>query len=180
MKHYSIKTYLSSPETPPVWVEHVGRRTKPEEPHTHDCMEIMYIRSGAACCSINDRHYPVLRGDFYVFAPGDRHEFSISGGLSHDTLLFSLELFQEDEKQILLQNPVFQHWCTPGDISGKKLSFPLTAAAALDEMFDELSMDELQASILEIKKKQRERKFKECKRRVLEKNKEALIDLSDR
>ena len=37
------------------------------------------------------------------------------------------------------------------------------------EMFDELSMDELQASILEIKKKQRERKFKECKRRVLEK-----------
>ena len=48
------------------------------------------------------------------------------------------------------------------------------------EMFDELSMDELQASILEIKKKQRERKFKECKRRVLEKNKEALIDLSDR
>ena len=141
MKHYSIKTYLSSPETPPVWVEHVGRRTRPEEPHTHDCMEIMYIRSGAACCSINDRHYPVLRGDFYVFAPGDRHEFSISGCLSHDTLLFSLELFQEEEKRILLQNPVFQHWCTPGDISGKKLSFPLTAAAALDEMFDELSLE---------------------------------------
>ncbi len=141
MKHYSIKTYLNPPDAPPVWVEHVGRRTRPEEPHTHDCMEIMYIRSGAACCSINDRHYPVLRGDFYVFAPGDRHEFSISGVLSYDTLLFSLELFQEEEKQLLLQNPIFQHWCTPGGPGGKKLSFPLAAAALLDEMFDELSLE---------------------------------------
>lgn len=138
MKNYTIKDYITSENAPPVWVEHVKRRTRPEEAHTHDCMEIMYIRSGAACCCINNRHYPVLRGDFYVFAPGDTHEFSISGDLSHDTLLFSPDIFEEEEKSILLQNTVFKHWCTPGDLKEKKLSFPLAAAAELDVMFDEL------------------------------------------
>lgn len=139
MKHYSIKNYVKNEEAPPVWVEHVKRRTKPEEAHTHDCMEIMYIRSGAACCYINNRHYPVLRGDFYVFAPGDTHEFSISGNLSHDTLLFSPDILGKEEQEILLTNAVFKHWCTPGDLKEKKLSFPLAAAAELDTMFDELA-----------------------------------------
>lgn len=139
MKHYSIKNYVKNEEAPPVWVEHVKRRTRPEEAHTHDCMEIMYIRSGAACCYINNRHYPVLRGDFYVFAPGDTHEFSISGNLSHDTLLFSPDILGKEEQEILLKNAVFKHWCTPGDLKEKKLSFPLAAAAELDTMFDELA-----------------------------------------
>lgn len=141
MKSYSIKSYVKNEDAPPVWVEHVKRRTKPEEAHTHDCMEIMYIRSGAACCYINDRHYPVLRGDFYVFAPGDTHEFSISGGLSHDTLLFTPGLFETGEWEMLRQNTVFKHWCTPGDLKEKKLSFPLAAAAELDTMFDELAAE---------------------------------------
>lgn len=141
MKHYSIKNYLDPAEVPPIWLEHVKRRIKPEAPHTHDCMEFMYIRSGAACCYINNRHYPVLRGDLYVLAPGDTHEFSISGGLSHDTLLFSPELFSEDEKKILQRNPFYQHWCTPGDLKEKKLSFPLAAAAELDRMFNELAAE---------------------------------------
>ena len=141
MKHYTIKDYVKPEGAPPVWVEHVKRRTKPEEAHTHDCMEIMYIRSGAACCYINNRHYPVLRGDFYVFAPGDTHEFSISGGLSHDTLLFSPGLFEKNELEMLQQNTMFTHWCTPGDLKEKKLSFPLAAAAELDAMFDELAAE---------------------------------------
>ena len=116
-------------------------RSKPEAPHTHDCMEIMYIRSGAACCCINNCHYPVVRGDIYVLAPGDIHEFFISGKLSHDTLLFSMELFSAEEKENLLTHPVFHHWILSGNQPEKKLSIPLTATAKLDQMFDDLALE---------------------------------------
>ncbi|MBQ7206697.1 MAG: helix-turn-helix domain-containing protein [Lentisphaeria bacterium] len=141
MKHYCISAYLRPPDAPPVWVEHVFRRTKPEPSHTHDCMELMYIRGGAACCRVNDRHYPVVRGDVYAFSPGDVHSFSISGPLSYDTLLFSMELFSPEERAELLGNPLFSCWCRPGSFREKKLSFPVAAAGGLDAAFDELAAE---------------------------------------
>ena len=139
MKHYKIDSYLRPPGAPPVWVEHMIRRTKPEPSHTHDCMELMYIRGGAACCRINDRHYPVVRGDIYAFAPGDVHEFSISGPLTYDTLLFSMDIFTGEEREQFMGNALFVRWCSPGSFREKKLTLPVAAADKLDAAFDELA-----------------------------------------
>jgi AraC-like DNA-binding protein len=139
MKHYEIESYLRPPDAPPVWVEHLIRRTKPEPAHTHDCMELMYIRGGAACCRINDRHYPVVRGDIYAFAPGDVHEFSISAPLTYDTLLFSMDIFSEEERRQFIENAVFSRWCRPGSCREKKLTLPVAAADKLDAACDELA-----------------------------------------
>jgi len=139
MKHYEISSYLRPPDAPPVWVEHLVRRTKPEPAHTHDCMELMYIRGGAACCRINDRHYPVVRGDIYAFAPGDVHEFSISAPLTYDTLLFSMDIFSEEERGQFMENAMFSRWCRPGSFREKKLTLPVAAADKLDSSCDELA-----------------------------------------
>ena len=105
VKTYEIDTYLRRKDALPIWSEHIASRIRREPEHMHNCMEIMYIRSGAACCKVNRCLYPVTRGDFYVFAPGDVHAFSISGGLSFDNLLFSMELFSEAELKKLPSKP---------------------------------------------------------------------------
>ena len=141
MKLYHLDYYLRPEGTVPLWIECEKKRVKPEPPHSHNCMEIMHIRSGAACCRINERHYPAVRGDLYVFAPGDVHAFTISGHLTYDTLLFSASLFSEEEIKKLQENRIFASWCTPGDFKEKKLSIPPGDAGTLDNMCDELAAE---------------------------------------
>lgn len=141
MKLYKISTYLRSKNAIPVWSEHISGRIRREAIHTHNCFEIMYIRSGAACCRLNDRLYPATRGDLYVFAPGDVHAFSISGELSFDNLLFSMELFSNEELEELQKNRIFKAWSIPGDCPEKKLSVSISSAVELDNAFDELSSE---------------------------------------
>lgn len=138
MYHYQISTYLPSPDALPVWAEHISGRIKRESNHTHDCFEIMYIRSGAACCQVNNRLYPVTRGDMYIFAPGDVHAFSISGELNFDNLLFSMELFSDAEIAELKKFRLFNSWSSPGDSPEKKLSVTPSDIGELDNAFDEL------------------------------------------
>ena len=147
MKLYQIKTYLRSPDAPPIYAEQVVNRIRPEPFHTHNCVEIMYIRSGSACCRVNDRLYPVTRGDIYAFAPGDIHAFSISGQLTFDNLLFSLELFTEAEIAQLQEYKIFKHWSTAGDYPEKKLSLAISDVIEIDHAFDELG-SEIQAAPL--------------------------------
>ena len=129
MKLYKISTYLRSKNAIPVWSEHISGRIRREAIHTHNCFEIMYIRSGSACCRLNDRLYPATRGDLYVFAPGDVHAFSISGELSFDNLLFSMELFSNEELEELQKNRIFKAWSIPGDCPEKKLSVSISSAS---------------------------------------------------
>lgn len=138
---YKISTYLRSENAVPIWSEYIKNRVKPEAIHTHNCIEIMHIRSGAACCRANDRIYPVTRGDIYVFAPDDIHAFSISGQLTFDNLLFSPELFSPEEIAELQENKIFNAWCTPGNFPEKKLSLPITSAEEFDHAFDELNFE---------------------------------------
>lgn len=141
MQEFSIKDLVMPPEAVPVWVVKSQRRLRPQPPHTHDCMEIMFIRSGVASCRINNCRYPVVRGDFYVFTPGDIHAFSISGELTYDTLLFSMDIFTENERKFLADDPIFSKWSKPGNISEKKLNFYLDTIDKLEELFDELSAE---------------------------------------
>lgn len=141
MKLYQLSTYIRSPEAPPIWCEHISGRIRREPLHTHNCFEIMYIRSGAACCRLNDRLYPVTRGDMYIFAPGDRHAFSIAGELSFDNLLFSADLFSPEDTEELQKNRIFTVWSIPGDCPEKKLSVNIAFANELDNAFDELTFE---------------------------------------
>ena len=106
MKIYHIGDFVNTAEALPLWVLQEKNRTRAEAPHQHDCIEIMYIEKGAGRCIMNRTCYPVLRGDFFIFRPGDVHEFVPSSPLSYYNLLFSGELFSPEEKKVLAAHPL--------------------------------------------------------------------------
>lgn len=139
MKIYHINDFVNSAETWPVWALYEKDRIRAEEPHQHDCMEIMYIEKGAGCCIMNQIRYPVLRGDFFIFRPGDVHEFIPASPISYYNLLFSDELFTPEEKGIIETHPLLMQWRTGKAPNRGKINVQLSQAAKVEAMFSELA-----------------------------------------
>ena len=139
MKIYHLSDFVNSAEAWPIWVLYEKKRTRAEGPHRHDCMEIMYIEKGAGCCIMNRTRYPVLRGDLFMFRPGDVHEFIPASPLSYYNLLFSDELFFPEEKEIIESHPLLVQWQNEQAPNRGKISVPLALAAKVEEMFSELA-----------------------------------------
>ena len=138
MKTYHISDFIKSPEDWPIWVFHEEKRGYAEEPHQHDCTEIMYIEKGAGCCIINQTRYPVLRGDFFLLRPGDVHEFIPVIPFSYYNVLFSGELFTAEEKEILKSHPWLMQRQTGQGSSLEKINVPVTQAVKVEPMLSEL------------------------------------------
>ena len=139
MKIYHISDFVNTAKSLPIWVLHEKDRIRSEEPHQHDCMEIMYIEKGAGCCIMNQTCYPVLRGDIFFFHPGDVHEFIPASPLSYYNLLFSDELFFPEEMKIIETQPLLMQWRTEQGTNRGKINIPLAQAAKVEEMFSELA-----------------------------------------
>ena len=139
MKIYHIRDFVNSAEAWPVWVLYENKRTLGEEPHQHDCMEIMYIEKGAGCCIMNKTRYPVLRGDLFIFRPGDVHEFIPASPLSYYNLLFSNELFNPEEKKIIESHPLLVQWRDGKERNRGKINIPLAQTVKVEAMFSELA-----------------------------------------
>ena len=139
MKIYHIGDFVNAAESLPLWVLQEKNRTRAEAPHQHDCMEIMYIEKGAGRCIMNRTCYPVLRGDFFIFRPGDVHEFIPASPLSYYNLLFSDELFSREEKELISSHPLLSQWRTGENPDREKINVPLAQAVKVEEMFRELT-----------------------------------------
>ena len=73
--------------------------------HCHDFYELVYVRRGGGVHVIQDRPYAMLRGDFYLMRPDDRHHYRSDGELEIVNLLFRPDLFPADEWESLLELP---------------------------------------------------------------------------
>lgn len=74
--------------------------------HCHDFYELVYIRHGGGVHVIDGHPYPMLRGDFYLMHPDDRHGYrDAERGSAIVNLLFQPELFHPDEWNELCAHP---------------------------------------------------------------------------
>ena len=140
MKIYHIRDLVKPAGAVPIWAMFEKKRTAPEESHRHDCIEIMYIKNGAGCCIMNQTRYPVLRGDFFIFHPGDIHSFIPASPLSYYNLLYSGDFFSPEEKELIESCPMMQLGNGEG-ANRRKINIPLAEAVKVEEMFSELEME---------------------------------------
>jgi AraC-like DNA-binding protein len=92
----------------------------PEEPHTHDCYELVYVLRGSGLHLIDDRTYPILAGDCYLMRPGDVHRYA-SQRMRIFNVLFTEALFAREEWRQLATLPGLSPFLTE-DVHRHKLS----------------------------------------------------------
>jgi len=95
---YEIKNYQTTGLPLAAWQERPSRLY--QEPHVHDCREMVVVRTGTGWCAVNGRRFPMLRGDLYVFSPQDLHEFTNTPGMRFYNLMFSDSLFSAEEAEL--------------------------------------------------------------------------------
>jgi|GEM_PF-1296299 AraC-like DNA-binding protein len=112
MKRFSLQTYQTGELPLMVWLcrEKIFWQSK----HQHDCYEIMFIGSGSGVCRINDRIYPLLRGDFYAMTPSDVHSFRIESGCEYYNIMFDRSLFSDGEWDEFSRFARFREWFGEG------------------------------------------------------------------
>ena len=137
MKTFHLTNYTRTKMPLAVWLE--TPRIQRQERHTQDCMEIMFICSGSGCCRVNDRHFPMVRGDFYVMTPEDTHEFTVEKHLSFYNAIFQKEIFTPDELSLLETFPLFRKWSFPGNADEKKITYSINYADRLEVMLRDIS-----------------------------------------
>ena len=68
------------------------------EPHDHDFYELVYVRRGGGVHVINDRPFPMLRGDLYCLHPQDLHAYRDSSeDASIINVIFQAPLFTDSQ-----------------------------------------------------------------------------------
>ncbi len=61
----------------------------PEQIHSHDFIELVYVRDGRATQCVDDATYEVGRGDVLFISLGSRHSFTPHGSFSYVNICFS-------------------------------------------------------------------------------------------
>ena len=93
---------------------------EPMAEHTHDFIEIVYVRAGSATEQVNDATYEVSRGDFTFINYGSIHKFTPHGSFSYTNLCFDPETLGEgiitpENAFALLQRTAFEEIRREGD-----------------------------------------------------------------
>ncbi len=68
-------------------------------PHWHDAMEIIYIKKGSGCVTVNLRAYPVTAGSIVLVAPGRLHAIdgAPGGRMEYENIIFSLDILDTQQ-----------------------------------------------------------------------------------
>jgi len=69
--------------------------------HSHNFVELVYIRRGSAVHHLAGRRYPVYSGDCFVVHPGRVHAYEECRDLDLTNVLFRRALFGRDDAQLL-------------------------------------------------------------------------------
>ncbi len=143
MNRFSLQSYQTGELPLMVW----QRKEKyfSQSKHQHDCYEIMFIASGSGTCRINERVYPLLRGDFYVMNPDDVHSFRIETGCEYYNIMFTRELFTAQEWADFNEFPHFGEWFN--------LQTPHCVASSIQEHEIEIMENLMQRIENELRKK---------------------------
>jgi len=87
--------------------------------HTHDFIEIVYVRAGTATESVNDATYEIGRGDFTFINYGATHQFTPHGDFSYTNICFAPETLEDaitpENAFALLQLTAFDEIRREGD-----------------------------------------------------------------
>ena len=68
------------------------RGREPMPPHTHDFIEIVYVREGSATETVNDNTYEIRRGDFTFINYGSTHRFTPHDEFCYTNICFAPEV----------------------------------------------------------------------------------------
>ncbi len=103
-----------------------NRQNKPEEPHCHDFIEIVYVMSGGATQRVDEACYEVERGDIVFINYGSRHSFEPHDDFEYVNIYFMPEvlgssIITSDNALALLSLTAFDEMRK--DKNGGKLSF---------------------------------------------------------
>ena len=123
---YEIKNYQTTALPLAAWLERPSSLY--QEPHVHDCREMVIVRTGTGWCAVNGQRFPMLRGDLYIFAPQDLHEFTNTPGMRFYNVMFADSLFTKEEAELLL--PLFRRH--------GKVSLPCAVFDRVDHLLAEL------------------------------------------
>ncbi len=111
----------------------------PTPPHTHDFIELIYIRSGQAEQYVDGSTYRVSHGDMIFLNYGSSHAFQPMGKFSYVNICFSPEtvgdsIITRENAFSLLSLTAFHEIC--GDAGGGKLSFFGAERAEIENILD--------------------------------------------
>ena len=67
----------------------------PMPKHTHDFIEIVYVRAGSATETVNEETYEIRRGDFTFINYGSVHEFTPREPFSYTNICFAPETLED-------------------------------------------------------------------------------------
>lgn len=76
---YANDRFLESEQFPFAVCPYLTPPSRPEAPHYHDFIEIVYVASGHGEHLYKDRAYPVAKGDIFVIPPGAVHDYRVMG-----------------------------------------------------------------------------------------------------
>ena len=113
MYKYNRDLYISSSENISV-TEYLGRDTA-YQPHTHEFIEFVYIKSGTVTHKIDDKEYKLSHGDLIIIDYGQVHSFLPTPKVDYVNILldpnfFSEELMDIDSISQLLMYDMFEEF----------------------------------------------------------------------
>ncbi len=95
--------------------------------HRHDCYEMIFLSSGAGWSAINDRHFPMVKGDLFLMTPDDFHEAMLDNSTFFYNILFSEDLLRSCGTEL--------YESVQRLFSGsRKLTFPPTISLELENL----------------------------------------------
>jgi len=120
MKVFLLEQFCRSAFPLAVWFTNWPRIT---DVHRHDCIEMLFVTGGTGICIVNDLHYPMQRGDFYVMNRQDIHTLLPDEHFLYYNIMFKKELFTPEEFAILSNFPTFSAWMDEQNFGGKSCTF---------------------------------------------------------
>lgn len=124
MKHYKTEDLIEKGKS--IYIFRQNTRPLPEQTHTHDFIEIVYILSGSGAHTIDGVPYNVKHGDALFINYGSTHSFASFDNMSFINICFSPETLGESVVTMenafsLLSLTSFNELCAESD--GVKISF---------------------------------------------------------
>lgn len=141
MKRFRLDDYATAGLPLMVWRQQARGE---QAAHRHDCIEMVYVTSGAGVTAVNGCHYPVVRGDLYVMNARDTHAFASEHSFNYYNIMFKETLFSPRELTELHRFPLFSQWFnveTGRERKQKKYSFPPPAGDRIERHLDEIAVE---------------------------------------
>ena len=137
MKIYKTEDLIEQGKSLHIFSSEQCDRVEPS--HTHDFIELIYVRSGQALQCVDGNTYQVSHGDVIFLNYGSRHSFECLGKFSFVNICFSPEtvgdaIITRENAFSLLSLTAFHEIC--GDSSGGKISFLGAERTEIENILD--------------------------------------------